>query len=222
MMSSSIGKKVVMSLTGLFLITFLVVHLSGNLQLLAGDDGKAFNLYADFMSKNPLIQVVSKVNFVLILMHVVYGFMLASQNTQARPERYRYNRPGANSSWASRNMTLLGTVLLVFIVVHLANFWFPAKYGTVAKVSYDGQEYKDLYLMTKEAFAQWWLVALYIIAMGSLAFHLSHGFVSAFRSLGLDHKKYTPILKFVGLVFCIIVPLAFALIPAIMFIQQMA
>ncbi|MCS6822121.1 MAG: succinate dehydrogenase cytochrome b subunit [Microscillaceae bacterium] len=222
MISSTIGKKLIMALTGLFLITFLVVHLLGNLQLLKGDNGVTFNKYAHFMGHNPLIQTISVVNFTFILLHVVYAIILARLNTQARPQPYVYVQPQASSPWYARNMMLLGTIVLIFIVVHLQNFWFQMKFGYVAKVTYDNVEYKDLYTMTKEAFANPVIVAFYVLAMVGLAYHLAHGFQSAFQTLGLRHVKYTPVIQFVGKVFCIVVPLLYAMIPIIMYIQSLS
>jgi succinate dehydrogenase / fumarate reductase cytochrome b subunit len=121
--SSTLGRKVVMALTGLFLILFLLIHLIGNLQLLKGDGGHAFNVYADFMSTNPLIQTVSKVNFAFIIFHVIWSILLTRRNRLARgPQGYAVTNT-KSSIWSSRNMGILGTLVLVFIVVHLQNFW---------------------------------------------------------------------------------------------------
>lgn len=213
MMSSTIGRKLIMSLTGLFLILFLLVHLSGNLQLLKGDAGESFNSYAHFMGNNPLIKVVSIGNFFFILLHIVYAILLTLHNRKARPVGY-ISESTKTSNWNSRNMGILGTIILIFLVVHLQNFWFKMKFGYIPL---DDMGNKDLYMETKEAFSQWWLVALYVISMVFLASHLSHGFQSAFQTLGLNHKKYTPIIQFVGKAFAIVVPLLFAIIPIMMF-----
>jgi|LakMenEpi03Aug12_release.lakeMendotaPanAssembly.Ray.scaffolds.fasta_scaffold651087_1 succinate dehydrogenase / fumarate reductase cytochrome b subunit len=130
LLKSSIAKKYWMALTGLFLCTFLVGHLAGNLQLVfsTGEEGKrAFNEYAYFMAHNPAIKLLSYVTYISILFHIVDGFMLTIQNKKARPVGYAYNKPGANSSMASRNMAVLGTLILVFLATHMANFWWKAK-----------------------------------------------------------------------------------------------
>lgn len=130
LLKSSIAKKYWMALTGLFLCTFLVGHLAGNLQLVfsTGEEGKrAFNEYAYFMAHNPAIKLLSYVTYISILFHIVDGFMLTFQNKKARPVGYAYNKPGANSSMASRNMAVLGTLILVFLATHMANFWWKAK-----------------------------------------------------------------------------------------------
>jgi succinate dehydrogenase / fumarate reductase cytochrome b subunit len=205
-----------MSLTGLFLTLFLVVHLAGNLQLLYGDEGKAFNLYAKFMTSNPLIQTVSIGNFLFIILHVVQSILLTQKNRSARPVGYAYE--ANTSTWASRNMGVLGTVIFVFIVMHLSGFWFRMKIGDVPMTEYDGEQVKDLYTVVKTAFGQWWIVAFYVLSMAMLAFHLSHGFASAFQTLGFNHPKYSPVIKTLGLLLCIAVPVGFAAIPILMFL----
>ncbi|MES2730303.1 MAG: succinate dehydrogenase cytochrome b subunit [Bacteroidota bacterium] len=219
-LTSTIGRKVLMALTGFFLILFLVVHLIGNLQLLQNDGGEAFNKYAHFMGINPLIQTISIVNFFLILLHIVVSVLLTNRNRKARPTGYAYNKPSENSSLSSRNMGILGTVILIFLVIHLKGLWYRSKFGIMPMTSYGGEEYKDLYEITYQAFSQSWLVAIYVISMGFLAFHLSHGFQSAFQTLGLKHPKYTPVIKNIGLAFSIIIPAAFAAIPLVIFFKQ--
>ena len=137
-LSSSIGKKLIMALTGLFLCTFLIVHLSGNLQLFKNDNGLAFNVYAVFMTTNPLIKTVSYGLYALILVHAFAGLYLAYKNRQARgSQQYVLVDGKANSSAFSRNMAILGTVLLVFIAVHLSNFWFEYKFGYTPFTKYE-------------------------------------------------------------------------------------
>ena len=130
LLKSSIAKKYWMALTGLFLCLFLVGHLAGNLQLIlkTGEEGKrAFNEYAYFMAHNPAIKILSYLTYISLIFHAVDGIMLAFQNKKARPVAYAYNNPSANSSMASRNMAVLGTIILVFIATHMANFWWKAK-----------------------------------------------------------------------------------------------
>jgi succinate dehydrogenase / fumarate reductase cytochrome b subunit len=136
---------------------------------------------------------------------------------------YAVNTASANSLWTSRNMGILGTIVLIFLVIHMKSFWYQMKFGVMPVVSYDGVgEIKDLYSIVAEAFAQWWYVALYVVAMFGLAFHLSHGFKSAFQTLGLTHKKYTPLIESVGFWFSVVVPTLFALMPIVMFIKSLA
>ena len=218
-----------MALTGLFLCLFLVGHLLGNLQLFAGPEGaEKFNLYAKFMTTNPLIKVMSYITYACILFHVVDGLILTVQNRKARPVKYVVEKGSANSSWSSRNMALLGTILLVFIVTHMQNFWYVMHFGEINEVLIEGEKIKDLYSVVidffnpaKNSMASL-MVGLYVFAMIAMGYHLQHGFSSAFQSLGINHSKYTPIIKTVGTAFCIIVPLAFAAIPVFLYYNQIA
>jgi succinate dehydrogenase / fumarate reductase cytochrome b subunit len=218
-MSSTIGRKVLMALTGLFLIIFLIVHLTGNLQLLSSDGGKSFNIYAKFMTSNPFIKSTSYLLYATFLIHIIWAIILSANNRKSRPVGYAVQPGNVSSSWSSRNMGILGTVILIFLVIHLRNFWYEMHWGGINKVSYDGVEYKDLYTVVNASFAQWWYVALYTISMLGLMFHLFHGFKSAFQSLGVNHPKYTPLIKSVGYAIAIIIPALFAAIPIIMFLK---
>lgn len=215
--TSTLGRKLIMALTGLFLILFLAVHLTGNLQLLKNDGGQAFNIYAEFMSTNPLIQFISKGNFAFILIHVLLSLYLTVQNHKARgAERYAVSS-GKSSIWASRNMGILGTLILIFLVVHLKDFWAQMHFGSVAIVNYNGHDVRDLAALVDYWFAKEWYVVLYVFCMGALAFHLWHGFISAFQTLGLNHLKYNPVISFVGKTFALVVPALFAWIPIAMY-----
>lgn len=215
-LSSSIGRKLMMALTGLFLIIFLVVHLAGNLQLLIDDGGVKFNAYSHFMATNPLIRIISIILYLAIILHVIWSIMLTVRNRKARPVGYAVKKGSANSVWTSRNMGILGTIVLIFLVIHMKDFWYQAKFGELPQGP-DGNE--DLYAVVRAAFAQGWYVALYVVCMVGLAFHLSHGFSSAFQTLGINHKKYTPFIKKLGIAFAIIIPAGFALIPVIMYFR---
>lgn len=246
--SSTLGKKLIMGLTGLFLCLFLVVHLIGNLQLFKNDDGKAFNEYSYFMTHFTPIKIISYLLYASIILHAVYALIITTRNNKARPVGYASYNGAANSSWSSRNMGILGTILLIFIVVHMSNFWAQYHWGklpyaryemslsdptnvTFTPLPFDGKhlvhsEYvdaqkgtevvvaKDLYQIVTEAFQQWWYVALYVLSMIAMGFHLYHGFQSGFQTLGWDHSKYKPAIDFLGLwVFSIIIPALFAAMP---------
>lgn len=252
MFSSSIGNKILVALTGLFLCSFLIIHVSGNLQLFYHDNGMAFNTYTVFMTTNPLIKTVSYILYVSILFHAFKGLHLAYKNKKARPVSYAVTNASANSHWASRNMGVLGTILLVFIVVHMSDFWYEYKFGHLPFVKYEknlttgeitsspfqGQisgkqeQYvveaenkevtivKDLYAEVQEEFKNPLMVALYVIAMAAVSFHLFHGFKSGFQTLGLNHKKYNGIIRFLALyVFAIIIPVTFAAMPVYFFLK---
>lgn len=220
-LSSSLGKKVFMALTGLFLVLFLVVHLAGNLQLLIKDGGESFNSYAYTMGHNPFIRAVSILNFTFIFIHIIWSAMLSRQNRLARGTSYAVSAGSANSSLASRNMGVLGFIILIFLVVHIKTFWFEFKFGSVPMVSQGGIELPNYYLVVNEAYHSLPYVLFYVVCMIFLAFHLSHGFQSAFQTLGLNHVKYTPFIKKLGLGFSILVPLLFALIPIIMYMNNL-
>ena len=143
-LSSSIGQKLIMALTGLFLCLFLVIHLIGNLQLLNNDYGYSFNKYAKTMTTSPLIKVASIITYAAILFHAFKGIALAVSNYRARSSRYKKTAGNANSSWFSRSMALLGTIILVFIVIHLAQFWYVYKFGETPY-----QEYVQLTIGTE-------------------------------------------------------------------------
>ncbi len=268
LLKSSIAKKWWMSLTGLFLCVFLVGHLAGNLQLIFGTSLQ-FNQYALFMTTNPAVKVLSYVTYFSILFHAIDGIMLTVQNKKARPIGYAVKNDKVSSTWASRNMAVLGTLLLVFIATHMVNFWAKMHFtqmplqkqvvtinnamtgqneevevynftdGSAAPVNVvemgqleikNGKEfyqtgtdlkvkegYKDLYKITVDFFKDPSLgiafTAFYVLSMVVLGFHLSHGFASAFQSLGLNNPKYNGLIKTVGLGFSIIVPALFAIIP---------
>jgi succinate dehydrogenase / fumarate reductase cytochrome b subunit len=215
--SSSLGKKLIMALTGLFLITFLVIHLIGNFQLLKNDGGEAFNIYAEFMTTNVVIKTISYILYASILIHVIWAVVLSLGNFRARDQKY--SRIKNSSPWTSRNMGILGTIILIFLVIHLRNFWAEMHWGGIPKVMYGDREVKDLYTLVAHWFDKAWYIVLYAVCMVALAFHLWHGFSSAFQTLGLNHVKYNPVIRFVGRAFAIIVPALFALIPIWMFIE---
>jgi succinate dehydrogenase / fumarate reductase cytochrome b subunit len=217
MFSSSLGRKLTMALTGLFLILFLAVHLAGNLQLLKADGGRSFNIYAEFMSTNPLIQIVSKGNFAFILIHVIWAILLTRQNKSARGPVAYAESSGKSSHWTSRNMGILGTLVLVFLVVHLKDFWAQMHFGQMPTVDYDGKTYRDIYSLVDLWFHKEWYVGLYVFCMAAVGFHLYHGFASAFQTLGLNHLKYNGLIQTVGRAFAIVVPFLFALIPVLMY-----
>ena len=209
-----------MALTGLFLILFLVVHLIGNLQLLHDDQGQAFNIYAYTMTHNPFIKVISYVNYAFILIHVIWAIILSGKNRAARgPQGYAVSKN--SSTWSSRNMGILGTIILIFLVIHLKGFWYEMHWGDLQSQTYDGKQYRDLYAVVDFAYSNIAYVLVYVVSMVFLAFHLFHGFGSAFQTLGLNHVKYNGLIKAVGVTFSIIVPALFALIPIWMYLDSL-
>ena len=219
-LSSSLGQKLIMSLTGIFLILFLIVHLAGNLQLLKNDGGEAFNIYAYFMTSNPLIKAVSYGLYFFILLHAIQGIIITVKNKRAKGRKYAVNT-SANATFASKHMALLGVLVLAFLFMHMGDFWLKMKMGQLSIVEYEGYEQgiSDLYERVAVAFKVLWIVIAYVIGQIALGLHLWHGFESAFQTLGLSHKKYTPLISFVGKAFPIIVPFGFAIIPVLMFLN---
>ena len=215
-LKSSIGKKVVMGLTGLFLISFLVVHCFINSLIFFNDGGLTFNTGADFMAHNWLIRAGELVLFAGLILHIIQALLLTIENRKARPVGYAMVAGSANSSWYSRSMGLLGTLLLMFLIIHLMHFWVKSRFTGLPGEDASGHE--NLYAVMQETFKMLWVVILYTISMISLAYHLLHGFQSAFQTLGLNHKKYTPLIKNVGIGFSIIVPFVFALMPILMYL----
>lgn len=216
--SSSLGKKYLMALTGLFLCSFLVIHFLGNITLYT--DPVQFNEYTRFMSSNPIIRVMEIVLVAGFLTHIIDAIMLTRANKKAQPVKYAMDKK--QSSWYSRNMGLTGSVILAFLVLHLQSFWYGYKFGSPAYATDSaGLPIKDMYTMVVEAFGEFWYSGIYIVAVTLLGIHLNHGFQSAFQSVGLRHKKYTPTIKMLGTAFSILITLGFVSFPIYFFIIQL-
>ncbi len=213
LLSNSIVQKNLMALTGLFLCVFLVIHLAGNLQLLLPAERAQlqYNHYSELLSHNILIKLVSYVLYASIIAHSIYALILTIQSRAARGgQAYAYDHRGAVSPWYSRYMGVLGALLLAFIVFHMANFWYPYKFG---EVPLDTAGRKDLYRVVVLAYREWWYVGIYVVSMLVLGFHLLHGFYSAFQSLGLYHSKYGRWMKWAGQAYTFLITVGFILIP---------
>jgi succinate dehydrogenase / fumarate reductase, cytochrome b subunit len=250
--NSSLGKKLIMALTGLFLCTFLIVHLGGNLLLFKHDEGYAFNVYANFLTHFPPIEVVAYILYLCILVHTLYAIILTTKNRKARPIGYAVTASD-NATWQSKNMGLLGAILFLFIVIHMDDFWYSYKYtdsvgyreyrtdlssGNTQSVEFvpssknfensvstenniEIVRVKDLHARVASSFSNIWYVIFYVIAMVAVAFHLLHGFQSAFRTLGWTHRKYTPVVEFIGTwFFAVIMPIGFALMPIVYYFTK--
>jgi len=215
--SSSIGKKLIMGLTGLFLISFLLVHCFLNCFVFFDNTGVLFNEGAHFMATNWIIRAMEVVLMLGLLLHIVQGARLTFENQAARPVKYAYHDGKSNSKWYSRSMGLLGTLLLIFLIVHLTDFWWVSRFSGIEHfnggTAADAIGNEDLYKVMLVKFSEPWRVVLYVLAMVSLAYHLLHGFASTFQTMGWNHKKYTPIIKSIGVAFSIVIPLLFALMP---------
>lgn len=199
---SSITRKIIMGLSGLFLITFILVHLMVNgFSLISAD---LFNAGSHFMGTNPVIQAMQFVLAAGFVIHIGMGIMLTLQNNAARPTKYAYNNASANSTLSSRYMIYSGLLVMVFIFIHMKDFFVPIKFGP-----HDFGT--DFDLLTK-VFSNPIYVGVYVLAFIALAIHLHHGFQSSFQSIGANHTKYTPTIKKLGLLFCWVVGIGFSAI----------
>jgi succinate dehydrogenase / fumarate reductase, cytochrome b subunit len=217
--TSSVGKKFVMGLTGIFLISFLVVHVGINACIWAMDGGEMFNKAAHFMGATVLIRILEIGLFVGFFVHIIQGLVLTFQNRKKRSLGYKVPMGNTGSKWYSRSMGLLGTIILIFLLIHWNQFWIPSRFGDINEVTINGIAMHDLFSLMKDTFSEPWVVILYVLACISLAYHLLHGFQSAFRSLGLHNNRYLHLLSAVGTGFAIVVPLAFAMMPVTMYLK---
>ena len=211
--TSSVGKKFVMGLTGIFLILFLVVHVGLNACIWAMDGGEMFNAAAHFMGSTVVMRILEIGLFLGFFLHIIQAYVLELQNRKKRAIGYQVPMRNKGSKWYSRYMGWLGTFILLFLVIHIRNFWIPSRFTDMQEVTYNGVTMHDLYGLMRDTFTNIWLVALYLVGCVSLAFHLMHGFQSAFRSLGVYNNRYLRLLNGLGIGFAIIVPLAFAMMP---------
>jgi len=216
---SSIGKKLLMSLSGLFLVTFLIVHLSINLLLLVPDGGQMFNVAANFMAM-PLIkfglQPVLALGFIV---HIAYAAIITMENNKARGSaKYASGNNTKDVMWASKNMFVLGLTVSAFLIVHLIDFWVPLQIThAVDSVNINGVEMHNAYALVNAALADWWRVALYVVGSLGLTIHLTHGFWSAFQTIGLSNNIWRKRWTVIGIAFAWIVGLAFAAIAILQF-----
>jgi succinate dehydrogenase / fumarate reductase cytochrome b subunit len=208
----TLSRKNLMALTGLFLCLFLVIHLFGNLQLLLPPEVARwqFNFYSKLLSENIFIELVSYVLFASILAHAIYALVITIQNRRANGKRYEYDRRSVSSKWDSRSMGLLGTIILVFLIIHLRDFWYQIQFGHVP-LDKDGQ--KDLYNLVVTVYRDPWYVLVYVLSMAALGYHLRHGFFSAARTLGLYNSRYVNWIRLAGWVYSVGISAGFALVP---------
>lgn len=227
LLNSPVGKKINMALTGLFLISFLVIHMGVNACIFNDlsfidptDDGKMFNRAALFMGSTVVIRLMEVVLFAGFLIHIFQGIQLELQNRTKRKQGYAVPMGNKGSKWYSRSMGLLGTILLIFLILHWWHFWIPSRFthaGLEIPVDVgNGKMGHDMFNLMQVTFQEWWVVILYVLACVSLAYHLLHGFQSAFRTLGLSNSRYIKIVNSLGFAYSIVVPLIFALMPIAM------
>jgi succinate dehydrogenase / fumarate reductase cytochrome b subunit len=208
MFYTTVGRKLVMALTGFFLIAFLLEHLYGNLLLYKLDGGKAFEDYSAFMAGNLVIRIIEYALFAGIIIHALDGLFLTLSNKKARPIGYEVSKQAKNSTWFSRNMGLTGSVILIFLVIHLREFFIPHRFGNP-----DDTMSVDV----AQAFSITWYSTVYIVSMVLLGAHLNHGFQSAFQTIGWNNHKYARTIKYSGTAFALIMMLGFASFPIIFY-----
>jgi len=218
--TSSIGKKLLLAAAGLFLVSFLLVHMGINLLLVIFEDSRNFNLAAHFMGTNIVIKVFEVVLFGGFILHILYGVYIQIQNWVARPVGYKLAN-NEQTSYFSKFMIHTAAIIFVFLVIHLFDFYFKAKiFGEVKDIIYDGKVYHNLGALVLAKFSIGWVVIFYIASFLFLGFHLLHGFQSAFQTLGLNHKTYTPVIKVIGVVITLIIVTGFTIIPLVIFFNR--
>lgn len=214
---STIGRKFLMALSAMFLLVFLLIHLSVNLLSIFSED--AFNAASHFMGYNPLIQFVMQPVLVAgVIFHFVMGFVLEMKNKNARPVKYAVANNSGNSSWSSRNMIISGAVILAFLGLHMYDFWMhEMNYKYVEALSINETRYwEELHAK----FADLWRVIFYAVSFVLLGLHLSHGFQSSFQSIGARHPKYLKCVNTLGTWYSILIPLGFIVVAVFHFVTQ--
>lgn len=220
-MNSLFFKKSMVAATGLFLCVFLIVHLSANSILILPESiaRELYNNYSTTLRESTLIKMVAYALYASIILHAVYSLLVTLQNRKAKPEKYVLNHSNQNSTWTSQNMGLIGTSILLFIVVHLANFWARIKLGMGEEVGFDAWGNKDVYEVTYALFHNIYYVIFYTIIAIPLALHLNHGLKSAFKSLGFYHTSGLKVIAKISLIFAFIMGIGFGIIPFIVYFK---
>ena len=211
-----------MSVSGLFLVLFLAVHLAVNLLLIFDDTGELYNVAANFMSTNPIIRIIEPLLGLGFLVHILWSFVLEYNNWKARPVKYNKKNKSATSSWASRNMLVLGGIILVFLVIHIINFYWIIRFNPeeMNSVTIGGEHIEDSYTLVADLFKYSLLYNIfYILSAILLGFHLSHGFWSAFHTLGWNNDNWMNRLQIIGKIYAVIIAVGFSVIPLYFFIK---
>lgn len=214
--TSSVGKKITMGVTGVFLVAFLIVHAGLNICVFAdllddADNGDMFNRAAHFMGRHYVIRLMEIVLFAGIILHAVQGLALEFQNRAKRKIGYAVKLGNRGSKWYSRSMGLLGTLLLLFLIMHIYHFWVPSRITGLEPV--EGKDYHNLFAEMVVVFSNPVVVILYVLGCISLAYHLMHGFQSAFRTLGVHNQRYLSVIVTTGKIFSILISAIFASMP---------
>ncbi len=218
---TSVARKFFMALSGFFLVVFLLQHCVINMLSVISPD--MFNSVSHFMGTNPVVQFALQPILAFgVIFHLGMGIALERQNNSARSVKYAMNKPNENSSWMSRNMIITGVMIMLFLGLHFYDFWFPelnVKFiqGDLSGLNEAGQfrYYEEL----QHKFHDPIRTGLYVLSFLFLALHLLHGFQSAFQSVGFRHNRYTPMIKKLGDLYAILIPLGFVTIAVYHFLN---
>lgn len=202
---SSIGRKLIMSISGLFLIVFLTLHLFINLTSLISRE--AYEAACQFMDENIFIQIMVPVLALGFVIHILMGIVLTIQNRKARPIGYIV-KSKTQISWASKNMLALGLIVLGLLVLHLSHFW-----AKMQLQHFLGNEGENPYDLVRTLFSNGWYVAMYIIWIVALCYHITHGFWSMFQSMGVTNRKWIPRLQKIAIIYSHTIMVGYILIP---------
>jgi succinate dehydrogenase / fumarate reductase cytochrome b subunit len=203
--NSSVGKKLIVGLTGFLLISYLVIHLFGNLLIFRGDEGKAFDTYAEILPQILVIRIIEIGLFLIFIFHIITAITTWLLNRQARGNAYELQKKNETSAVSSRTMFLTGSIVYIFLVLHMRQFWFASRY--------EAGEHFSMYEVVRSTFSEPIYGIFYLIAMFLIGFHLKHGFQSAFQTFGLRDNKYASLIEWVGVIFWLLIPLGFASMP---------
>jgi succinate dehydrogenase / fumarate reductase cytochrome b subunit len=218
-MYSSITKKVIMSLMGLFLITFLLVHLGLNLVLLFDKSKETFNLAAHFMGTNPVVKILEVVLFGGFIIHVFWGVVLYFQNNAARPQSYAVSN-NSQESFLSKYMIHTGALVFAFLVLHLLDFWYKSRFaGGILPIQIAGVDYEDMGQLVLDKFQSPAYTTIYVAFLLFMGFHLDHAFQSALQSIGINHSKYTPFFKKFSRFLAVVITIGYITIPLVIYFK---
>ena len=214
-LTASIGRKFLMSVSGIFLMLFLAVHLTVNLLLIFDDTGELFNMAAHFMVTNPIIRIVEPLLGLGFIIHIIWSFILEFQYWKARPVKYNKKDASASTTWISRNMIVLGLMVLVFLVIHIIDFYYVLRFtDQVNEVTIDGEHMEDTYTLVASLFKTNILYdIIYIVGSVLLGMHIAHGFWSSFHTLGLSNKNWMKRWQFICKIYAVIIAVGFSIIP---------
>lgn len=214
--ASSIGKKLIMSISGLFLIVFLLVHMCINLLVIFDSSGDLFNEAAHFMATNPIIKIMEPVLALGFLFHILFGIYLELRNNAARPVKYAVANK-SEASWSSKNMLLTGIMILVFLIIHIWNYFYKIKFTDLIE---SGQMTESELVRNLFMPERWYFSIIYIISFILLALHLNHSLQSSLQTMGLNNSKWLPRWKWIGSLYAVIIAAGFSMIPIVIFINE--